>query len=131
AATNQLGKHVGRVALEGDRPRYAVAAAAVDPGEGSVQIATALVDIPGRQAASNSLRVDFHDQGDAAVHRHGERLGATHAAQACGNGYSSGESAAKMTFGDGGESFISALKNPLRTYIYPTPGRHLPVHRQT
>ena len=30
-----------------------------------------------------------------------------------------------------GQRFVGALKDPLRTYIDPTPRRHLSVHRQT
>ena len=58
-----------------------------------------LVDVPGRQAALDARRIDFDDERDAAVHRHGQRLGAAHAAEAGGHDQPAGQDAAEMPAG--------------------------------
>ena len=41
-----------------------------------------LVDVAGGEPPGDSLRIDFDDERDAAVHGDRERLGAAHAAEA-------------------------------------------------
>ena len=49
-----------------------------------VEIRRALVEVAGREPPLDACRIHFDDEGDAAVHRHRERLGAAHAAEAGG-----------------------------------------------
>ena len=49
----------------------------------------------GLEPAPDARGIDLDAEHDAAVHRHGQRLGAAHAAEACGHGQGSGERTAE------------------------------------
>ena len=75
-------------------------------------------------------RVDFDHERDPAVHRHGERLRAAHAAEAGGHDEPAGQRAAEVAPRQLGERFVRALQDALGADVDPAAGRHLSVHRE-
>ena len=80
--------------------------------------------------APDAIAVDLHAQRDALVHRHRERLGAAHAAEAGGERDRAGERAAEAPARDLREALVGALHDPLAADVDPRARRHLAVHRQ-
>ena len=80
--------------------------------------------------ALQSGPVDVDDQADAVVQRHGQRLGAAHAAAAAGQRQGAGERAAEPLLRDRGERLVRALHDALGADVDPRAGRHLAVHGQ-
>ena len=74
--------------------------------------------------------VDVDEQADTLVHRHGQRLGATHATGTSGEGQRAGKGAVEALVGHGGEGLMGALEDALGADVDPRAGRHLAVHRQ-
>ncbi len=74
--------------------------------------------------------IDLRHQADALVHRHCERLGAAHAAQACRDREAAGEAAAEVAAGKLSQSLEGSLEDPLGSDVDPRAGGHLAVHRQ-
>ena len=66
----------------------------------------------------------------AAVHGHGQRLRAAHAAQARGQRDRAGQGSAEALGGDGGEGLVGALQDALGADVDPRARGHLPVHGQ-
>jgi hypothetical protein len=79
-------------------------------------------------AAPQPCRVDVDHEAHPAVQRDGERLRATHAATAAGDGQRARERAAEPLGGDGGEGLVSALQDALGADVDPRACGHLPVH---
>ena len=130
AAPRQLGQHVGRVAFERDGSRHARLLPLLDALERVVEVRRPLVDVTRRQAALDAGRIDFDDERDPAVHRHGERLRAAHATEAGGHDEPAAQRAAEVASRQLGERFVRALQNALGADVDPAAGGHLPVHRQ-
>ncbi len=78
----------------------------------------------------NALWVGLDDQADPAVHRHRQRLGTAHTAQAGGQYDLACQRAVEVLSRQLGEGFIRALQDALRPDVDPGTGGHLPVHRQ-
>ena len=81
--------------------------------------------------ARDRARVAVDADGHAVVHRDGQRLRATHAAEAGSQRNRAGERATEVLLAHGGERLIGALQDPLRADVDPRPGGHLAVHRET
>ena len=77
-----------------------------------------------------SRLVDIDNQDYSLVERDSEGLSPAHSATSTGEGEGPRQCATKMLTGDGPESFIGPLKDPLGADINPGPRRHLAVHRQ-
>jgi hypothetical protein len=129
-ARDQLGQDVGRI--RGDRNRACLAARAARVGtrERRVERGRRLVQVLRREPAFDARRIDLDDERDAVIHRDGQRLGATHPAQAGGDGERTAQGAAEMAAGHGGERLVGALQNALSTDVNPRSGGHLAVHRE-
>lgn len=112
-----LGEHARqqfrRVAEEADGERAAGVAGLDGELEGVLQAVGPHVEVAVLDAAFDGARVDVDTDRDAVVHRHGERLGAAHAAEAGGQGDGAGERAAELLRGDGGEGLVGALEDAL------------------
>ena len=67
---------------------------------------------------------------NALVHGHRERLGATHAADACGERDRPGQGAAELLLRNRAERLVCALQDALRADVDPRACGHLAVHRQ-
>src|SRR5918994_488449 len=89
-----------------------------------------LVEVAGLEPTPDPLRVDLDAQRHATVHRHGQGLGAAHAAEPGGEGDRAGERAAEAPAGDLGEALVGPLDDPLAADVDPGACGHLPVHGQ-
>ena len=89
-----------------------------------------LVDVAGPDAMIDAGRVHLDGQAHAAVHRHGERLRATHPTEPGGHDEPAFEAAAEVLAGAFREGLVGALENALRPDVNPRARGHLPVHRQ-
>src|SRR5947199_10721434 len=74
------------------------------------------------------LFVNLHCHGDAIIHCHRQRLSAAHFAPTCRQDNSSSERSVKVFLSNGGDRFVRALKDPLRSNERPRTCRHLSVH---
>ena len=88
------------------------------------------VEVAVLDAALDPAVVDVDADRDAVVHRHGERLGAAHAAEAGGQRDGAGERSVEALVGHGGEGLEGALEDALGADVDPRAGGHLAVHGQ-
>ena len=65
-----------------DRQRVAVGPGRLGPRQGVVEVVGGHVEVAGLEPAPDAVGVDLDDDGHAAVHGHGQRLGAAHAPEA-------------------------------------------------
>src|SRR5262247_2694162 len=113
--TDELGQDVGGIGLEADRSRHAIATPRVDARQRVIETRRPFVKIACRNPALDALPIDFDDERSRTVHRGGERLCATHAAEASRNEYFSGQRSAEMATRSRRERFVGSLQNPLRS----------------
>ena len=130
APRQQRGEQIGGVALQAHAQRATRCLGGFTPRHGVLQRVGDLIEIPRCQPALDPLPVDLHAQRHAAVHRHRQRLGPAHPAEARGQRQGSGQRAAVAPAGDLGEALVGALEDPLAADVDPGAGGHLPVHRQ-
>src|SRR6185503_4121352 len=128
--TYELWEHISCVAFETYRSRHLVAAPGGERLQRLVEIRCGRVEISRLETTRDATWINFNHQCRRAVHRRGERLRATHAAETGGDDNPSTQGAAEMAMRSGGESLVSALQNALCTDVNPAAGRHLAVHRQ-
>ena len=126
----QRGQHVGGVGPQADAERAPLRLRLPAARDGVVEVVGDLVEVPGLEAALDPLAVDLDAQRHAAVHRHGERLRAAHAAEAGRQRDRAGERAAEAAARDLGEALVGALHDALAADVDPRARRHLAVHRQ-
>ena len=88
-----------------------------------------LVAITARQSLLDSRAIDFDAKEKRAIHCRGQRLRATHSAEAAGNNKLSFERTAKMFHPGSGESFERSLHDSLAADVNPRARRHLAIHR--
>src|SRR5947207_6643378 len=89
-----------------------------------------LVAVSALQSLLDPRRVNFDAEKNGTVHRRGERLRTTDAAEAAGQNKLAFERSAEMFSSGGGKRFESALNNSLTADVNPRTGSHLPVHGQ-
>ena len=130
ALAEQLGQHLGGVRAQPDAQRAPLPLCAQAALDGVVEVVGLLVEVARLEAAADAIAVDLHAQRDALVHRHRERLGAAHAAEAGGERDRAGERAAEAPAGDLREALVGALHDALAADVDPRAGGHLAVHRQ-
>jgi len=98
--------------------------------DGVVDVVGLLVQVAVLDPPGDPGRVALDADDHAAVHRHGQRLRAAHAAQAAGQRDRALERPA-IAFGrDGGEGLIRALQDALGADVDPGTRGHLAVHGQ-
>ena len=115
----QRGEHLGRVAEHADRQRLAGVARLDGERHGVLERVGLYVEVAVLDAALDPALVDVDADRDAVVHRHGERLGAAHAAEAGGQRDGAGERAVEPLVGDGGEGLEGALEDALGADVDP------------
>ena len=126
----QLREDVGGVAEQADRQGSLLSRASVALLIASFDVLGLLVEVAELDAAGDPGLVALDADDHAAVHGHGQRLGAAHAAQAAGQGDRAFERAAEAFGRDGGERLVGALQDALGADVDPGAGRHLAVHGQ-
>ena len=130
-ATQQLRKHLGRIAHDTDRQCAALPFGGDDAVDGIVEIIGELVKISLLDAPDDAGRIDIDAEGDTVVHRDGQRLCSPHPAETGGESECPGEGPAEALLGDGGERLEGALEDSLGADVDPRAGGHLAVHRET
>ena len=129
-AAHQFRQDVGAIADEAYRDGLFVLERVVEKTEGVVERMRDLIAVTALEPFLDPRRIDIDAEKTSAVHRGGERLGATHSAHAAGHDEFAGKAAAEMFLGRGGERFESSLHDSLAADVDPRAGSHLPVHRQ-
>ena len=118
------------VADEGDRERLPRAAATAGQRERRVRRIGEPIDVADLVAPARPRLVDLDADHDAVVHRHRQRLGAAHPAEARGQDDPPAQRPAEVLAGQLGERLVGALQDPLGPDVDPGARRHLPVHHQ-
>ncbi len=131
ALGEQARQQLGGVAEQADRERAAGVAGLDGEPEGMLRGVGPYVQVAVLDTAFDGARVAVDADRHAVVHGDGERLGAAHAAEPCGQGDGPGEAAAELLGGDGGERLVGALEDSLGADVDPRTGRHLPVHGES
>ena len=127
----QRGEHLRRVADDADREALLLGLGGARADDRVVEVVGDLVAVALGDPALEAGAVHVNDQAHPVVQRHGQRLGAAHAAAAAGEGDGAGEGAAEALLRDGGEGLKGALEDALGGDVDPGPGGHLAVHHQT
>jgi hypothetical protein len=129
--SEQGGEHLGGVADHGDRDRLVRLLGRNGAIDRRIERGCDLVDVPGRQPLRDAVRIDLDGEAHAPVHRDGEWLGTSHAAQTGGERQCAREVSAEALVGDGDEGLVGALEDPLGADVDPRSRRHLTVHHQS
>ncbi len=130
AALEERRHDGGGVAHDAHRARLAAVAGVEATADRVVDRAGLLVEVARLEPSTDALAVDVDAQGHATVQRDGQRLGATHPAEAGGERDRAGQRSAEAAPGDLGEALVGALEDSLRADVDPRAGGHLAVHRQ-
>ncbi len=130
ATSEQLGQHVGAVAHESDGDPIARSPRLVCPPHGGVEVVGRSVEIAGLDAPLDARWVDLDTERDAVVHRHGERLGAAHAAEATRERDRPSERRSGSLTRALRERLVGALQDALGSDVDPRSRGHLSVHRE-
>ncbi len=121
---------LGGVADQGDAQRLTRCGRVPGPAERLGRILGQPVHVPDLEAAPRPCLVDLDDDRDAVIHRHGQRLGATHPTQTGGQGHGAAQAATEVLAGGFRECLVRPLEDPLGPDIDPRAGGHLAVHHQ-
>ena len=121
---------LGGVADEGDRQRLAVGGSQARHRERRVRRVRQPVDVADLVAPPGPRLVDLDGDDHAVVHRHRERLGAAHPAQAGRQDDPPPQGPAEVLARQLGERLVRALQDPLGPDVDPGARRHLAVHHQ-
>ncbi len=100
------------------------------PRERFGRIVRQAVDVADLQSSTGSRLVDFDDDGDAVVHRDGQRLRTAHPTEPRRQRHRAAQRPAEMLTGRLGEGLIRALQDALGPDVDPRPRGHLAVHHQ-
>ena len=119
-----------RVHHHTDRLRTPLAPRLLGKGEPRIQRCGLHVAIPRGQPLVDTRFIHVEGEDHGAVHRGGERLRPTHAAEPRRDNEAARERAAEVALRDRAERLVRALHDPLRTDVDPGAGSHLPVHHQ-
>src|SRR5215218_3517427 len=131
AALEQRREHLSRVAEDSDGERLSRPFRLFRAFYSLVEVVDAFVEVAVDDAAFYPVGVDLDAEGYSLVHGDGERLGASHAAEAGCEADAAAQGAAEALFCHGGERLVGALEDALGADVDPGPGRHLAVHRET
>ena len=126
----QEREQVGGVAEQANGQGLALVPSSDGPADGVVRVVRLLVEVAELDAPGDPGLVALDADAHAAVHGHGQRLRAAHAAQAPGQGDRAGQGPAEALGGDGGERLVGALQDALGADVDPRARGHLPVHGQ-
>ncbi len=130
SSAHDLGHHVGGVAEQADGHCLLVRRRRHRPAQRLVERRGRLVQVPRLDASADALGVDLDADRHTTVHRHRQRLGAAHAAEAGSEHDAPGERSAEVLLGGRGKGLVRALQDALGADVDPGAGGHLPVHGQ-
>src|SRR6266705_2369003 len=131
AAFDDFRQDIGAVTDETNRNRLSIFARRVDQFERLIKRPCDLIAITAFQSLLDARWIDIYSEKDGAVHGGGERLGATHSAQAAGQNKFSFKRPAEMFASGGGKRLKCSLHDSLAADVNPRAGRHLAVHGQS
>ena len=123
-------EHVGGVAEQADGQRLALVLGGCRAADGVVDVFCLLVEVAVLDPPGDPGLVALHADDHAAVHGHGQRLRAAHAAQPGGQRDRAGQGSAEPFGRDRGEGLVGALQDALGADVDPRAGGHLAVHGQ-
>ncbi len=126
----QRRDHLGGVPEQPDRQRTPRAPGLVGAGDGVIEVGGLDVQVAVLDAPRDAGGVALDHERHAVVHGDGQRLRATHAAEAGGEGDGSGEGAAEPLARDGPERLERALQDALSADVDPRSGGHLAVDHE-
>ena len=121
---------LGRIADERDRGGLPGRRRRAGPRQGLGRIVGQPIDVADVEPPSGAFGVDLDGEAHPVVHRHGQRLRATHAAEPGGQGHGPPERATEVLAGGFGEGLERPLQDALGADVDPRPGGHLAVHHQ-
>ena len=121
---------LGGVADERDRLRPPGRGRAARPRECLVRVVRQPVDVADVEPPPGPRLVDLDREADAVVHRHRQRLGAAHPAEARRQRDPAAQRPAEVLARQLRERLVRALEDALRPDVDPRAGGHLAVHRQ-
>jgi hypothetical protein len=124
------GLDLGSVADERDAQCLAAGGGGAGPAERLARVIGEPVDVADVEATARPRLVDLDGDADAFVHRHRQRLGATHPAKAGRQRHGPAEGPAEVLPGDLGKGLVRTLEDALRPDVDPRPRGHLAVHHQ-
>ncbi|RMU34474.1 hypothetical protein ALP30_01526 [Pseudomonas syringae pv. primulae] len=130
AATDHFRQNVCCVATQSDGNGFALGGVFGDACQCVVQIRRLFVDIAGLDAEIDAALLAFDVQRAGPGQCRGQRLCATHAAQACGQHPATFEVAVIVLATGFDEGFVGALNDALAADVDPAAGGHLAIHRQ-
>jgi len=130
AALDQLGEDLPGVAEQPDRNRLAGLGRPPDHLQRLVQIVGLHVQVAGLEPLVDARGPALDREQGGAGHGRGQRLGATHAAQAAGQDPLALQVAAVVLAAGLDEGLVGALDDALATDVDPRAGGHLAVHHQ-
>ena len=129
-AREQLGQDLGAVADDPDRDRLAGRTGLVHPPQRLVEVVALAVEVARLDPTLDPGRIGLDAEGDATVHRDGERLRAAHPAEPAGERHRPRERPAEPLRRGLGERLVRPLQDALGPDVDPRARRHLPVHRE-
>ena len=130
AASNQLGKNLGRVAEQADRNGFAVARRRLDHRQRVVERIGTRVQISGFEALLDTVGLALDSEHRRSGHRCRQRLSAAHAAESGGQDPAAGEVATVVLAPHLRERLVGPLHDALTADVDPGSCGHLPVHHQ-
>ena len=130
AALEELGQDLGGVAEQPDRHGLPRCAGALDDLERLVDALGAVIDVTRAQAHVDARTLALDREARRAGHHGGQRLRATHAAEARGQQPAPGETAGVMLPTHLDERLVRSLHDALRADVDPRARGHLAVHHE-
>ena len=127
-APYQLGQHLRDVADQPHGERALLRAGLLYEAERAVEIGLHPIAVARLQPSADARLVHIHAEKCGAVHGRGQRLGATHAAEASGHDETSFEGAAEVLAGTLRKGLVGPLEDSLGADVDPRARGHLAVH---
>ncbi len=128
SAPRQFRHHVGAVAHQANRNRFAARLRLAERRQRSVQAALHAIAVASVQAAADAVRIDVDAQKAGAVHHRRQRLRAAHPAHAARHHQLARQRSAEVPARHRREGLEGPLHDALAADINPRARRHLPVH---
>src|SRR5207237_8341572 len=100
------------------------------PRQGLIVRGSRPFQIAGLDPALYAARIDFHGETNSVVHRGGQWLRTTHAAQSAGENYAAAQRSLKLASGYCAKCLVRPLEDALSPDVDPRTRRHLTIHDQ-
>ena len=128
---HHLRQDIRAIADQPNRNRFSFFPRLVDQLQRFIERLRDLVAIAALQSLLDPRRIDFDAEKNRTVHRRGERLRATHAAESAGDNKFSFERSAEMLAAGCRKRFECSLHDSLAADVNPRTGGHLAVHGES